>query len=61
MIGLAATASAAEVLAADLAAPTDTIAKLVQLAEPPTGAAAGRPGAMIPRANGSTPSTETPC
>lgn len=34
VIGLAATASAAEVLAADLAAPTDTIAKLVQLADP---------------------------
>ncbi|MCV7235988.1 MobF family relaxase [Mycobacterium branderi] len=37
VIGLAATASAAEVLAADLAAPTDTIAKLVQLADPRSG------------------------
>lgn len=42
VIGLAATASAAEVLAADLAAPTDTIAKLVQLAEPPNRRS-GRP------------------
>ena len=34
VIGLAPTAAAAEVLAEDLGAPTDTIAKFVQLAEP---------------------------
>ena len=58
VIGLAPTASAAEVLAADLGSATDTIAKLVQLAKP---ADQHRPPTTTPPGNGSTPSAPTPC
>ena len=62
MIGLAPTAASAEVLGADLAAPTDTVTKFVQLTAAPPG---DRGGATTrdydPAAHGSTPSALTPC
>ena len=61
VIGLAPTASAAEVLAEDTGVTTDTMAKFVQLAEPADRRCGPRPPPTIPPANGSRPSARTRC